>query len=124
MNTKKCKDCQEVLPLSDFSEYTKDNRRWYASYCKSCVRVRSRSSDLKKRYGLTVDEFEEMLKQQDYKCGICSDDLTSGRFTHVDHCHSSGKVRKLLCPRCNTGIGKFKDDVELLRKAIDYLNEH
>ena len=124
MLTKKCKDCEQVLPSSEFSEYKSEGRKWLASYCKQCVRLRTRKSDLKKRYGLSVEDFEDMLEKQGNKCGICDQVLEGGRRTHIDHCHASGKIRKLLCPNCNTGIGKFKDDLGLLKKAIKYLEEN
>lgn len=79
-----------------------------------------RNMKLKKKYGITIEDFEAMFKAQDEKCAICG--ATSGyNFPAVDHCHSTKKVRGLLCQRCNHGIGLFKDDPIRLRAAADYL---
>jgi hypothetical protein len=86
---------------------------------------------LKKFYGISVDEYEAMLKAQDGVCRICGSDKTSVdpntkkyRRMSVDHCHATGKVRGLLCCDCNRGLGYFKDNPVLLHAAIDYLSLH
>ena len=83
------------------------------------------SSRLKKKYGITMDEFDAMLEEQNGCCMICGRHNTTqdNRFC-VDHCHKSGKVRGLLCYPCNSGLGHFKDDIDMMFKAIAYLNEH
>lgn len=73
-------------------------------------------------YGVTPEDFSALKSRQKNKCGICCALLTA--CAHVDHDHSSKKVRGLLCHRCNLGLGHFKDSVGLLSKAINYLNEH
>lgn len=79
---------------------------------------------LKRRYGITPEDYAAMLKAQDGKCAICRQRETALDYkTHapkllsVDHCHETKKVRGLLCFRCNTSIGKFEHDPELLRRA-------
>lgn len=69
------------------------------------------------RYGLTEEAYDALMEKQDGGCAICG---AEGDFS-VDHCHDTKKVRGLLCRECNIGLGKFKDDPELLRKAISYL---
>jgi hypothetical protein len=76
----------------------------------------------KSRYGLSHEDIEDMLDSQGHACALCRKEL-SGKFT-VDHCHDTGKVRGLLCYTCNTGLGKFGDDPERLRDAINYLYEN
>lgn len=82
---------------------------------------------LRKKYGLTRARYDQILSEQGGKCAICRSDNAgarrSGRLTdwHVDHCHASGKIRGLLCSKCNTGIGLLGDDVKLLEAAIGYL---
>lgn len=83
---------------------------------------------LKEKYGLTVEQFDAMLKTQKGLCAICGRP-PSGKgqcgkspVLHVDHDHATGKVRGLLCPQCNQALGKFRDDVEILTSAIDYLD--
>lgn len=73
-----------------------------------------------KKYGLSSAECDAMLAEQEGKCGICRSP-DSPRGWCVDHCHSTGAVRGILCHDCNTGIGFFKDDVTRLQSAIDYL---
>ena len=76
-------------------------------------------------YKLTLDEYETKLKLQNCKCAICNIDLPlEGNMTHLDHCHTTNKVRDFLCTNCNRGLGHFQDSVTLLENAISYLNKH
>lgn len=79
-----------------------------------------------KAFGLTLDDFNKLLEKQDYKCAICgfSDMSNKNYFPLVDHCHTTNKVRGLLCMNCNMGIGKLKDDVNILKSAIEYLERN
>lgn len=82
-----------------------------------------------RRRKITLEHYQELIDKQNNKCAICKQEETrmhNGKLTRlcIDHCHSSGKVRGLLCHACNTAIGKFKDDVTLLNSAILYLNCH
>lgn len=69
------------------------------------------------KYGLTVEEYTRMYNDQDWVCALCQ----NRQAVVVDHCHTTGKVRGLLCRQCNTGIGHLSDSVEMLEKAISYL---
>ena len=73
------------------------------------------------RYGLSVDDFEAMKTKQDGKCAICA---TVPDRLCVDHCHSTGAVRGLLCNHCNNGIGFFRDNPTLLRSGARYIQEN
>jgi hypothetical protein len=75
-------------------------------------------------YGITVEQFESMLAKQGGGCAICGQANGPGRGErlHVDHCHSTGRVRGLLCLKCNHGIGNFSDDTSRMRAAIRYLD--
>ena len=79
---------------------------------------------LKKRYGISIETLNEMLDQQQNSCKICSDKFTEKRPAQVDHCHSTGNVRNLLCVACNTSLGLMKEDVRRLTKMIEYINEN
>ncbi len=74
------------------------------------------------RYNLSIEQYEDMLKLQNGVCAICLGKPT-GKKTRlcVDHCHDTGKVRGLLCNECNVGLGRFRDKVDLLASAIEYL---
>ncbi len=76
---------------------------------------------LKNTYGITEVEHENMLELQQYLCAICKKELYPRRDTHIDHCHTTGKVRGILCSKCNTGLGMFNDSIETLLNATDYL---
>ena len=84
-----------------------------------------------RKYGMTLAQYESMLKEQDGKCAICEQPETSvdgktGTLKNlaVDHCHNTGKVRGLLCSRCNTTLGKLEESPQLLRAMWDYLHKH
>lgn len=79
---------------------------------------------LSREYQLTVEQWEAMHEAQGGRCAICgTDDPPQGRL-YVDHCHTNGHVRALLCINCNHGLGHFRDDPVLLRAAADYLERH
>ena len=82
---------------------------------------------LQYKFGITRDDYNEMLKAQGYRCAICRSESTKDKRTKnfpIDHCHKTGKVRGLLCAACNKGIGMLEDSIENLRSAIDYLEKH
>lgn len=78
-----------------------------------------RKYSLKRSYGLTEDQVATMRRNQSDRCALC--DEVFSKTPHVDHCHMTGRVRGLLCHRCNTALGNFKDDPARLRAAIEYL---
>ncbi|NDB61103.1 recombination endonuclease VII [bacterium] len=92
-------------------------------------RSRTREYDLElhmmKNYGLDLKDYQKLLEAQNHKCAICGSPPPNNRKTRlsIDHCHKTGKVRGLLCDRCNRSIGLLKDDVSILKKAIEYLNK-
>ena len=89
--------------------------------------IDKRKSYKLRRYGITLCDYRELNEKQDGLCAICGNKETTRhqngdiKGLAVDHCHETGKVRGLLCYRCNTGIGKLMDDPKLLRKAANYL---
>lgn len=125
--TKVCFSCGISKPVSEFH---RDGLR-YKPWCKPCRKVKRRGHSngrvgkqkelqarLRYRYGLTVEGREQMLQEQGGKCKICLQELT---IINVDHCHKTGTIRGLLCRKCNSALGLFGDDVENLRRAIEYL---
>ncbi|MER9436732.1 endonuclease VII domain-containing protein [Mesorhizobium sp. M0618] len=87
---------------------------------------RQRREVIKQRYGITLEKFDEMVASQNGLCAICETDTPGGRWDRwsVDHCHTTGKIRGILCHSCNTGIGALNDDIDRLRKAIGYLEHY
>ena len=102
--------------------------------CKKCNSDRSaktqrtskvvRNTNLLKKFGITLDDYNLMFTQQKGCCAICEKHQTEfDKRLAVDHCHKSGKVRGLLCQQCNQALGMFYDNVENLKNAISYLEE-
>ena len=148
-DTKDCPKCSFEKPLFSFyKDATKKDG--LTSYCKTCSKNKrkvkykenteaekaklkkyynnnkdkAKNYYLTKNYGIDVEVYEQMFKEQEGKCAICGaahEDLNRGLF--VDHCHSSGKVRGLLCQFCNTLLGMAQDKLEILQKASNYLTK-
>ena len=128
---KQCTKCKEEKHLKDFSTMSSalDKK---SSECKSCTSKRrvinfdkeyNRNAKLKSQFGITALEYNNMLKNQKHRCYICS--APSALFKKklaVDHCHVTGKVRALLCSSCNLALGSFKDNTDIMSRAIDYIN--
>lgn len=83
---------------------------------------KERNWRLKKTYGITLDDYDNMLKSQNGVCAVCGS--SSDKSFHVDHNHKTGKVRGLLCDKCNKALGFVKDDVGILEKLKGYLYGH
>ena len=81
-----------------------------------------RDTILKNRYGIIEFDYDELAKAQENKCAICGLQPTKKRLD-LDHCHITKQIRGLLCNNCNRGLGHFKDNVELLSNAIEYLKK-
>lgn len=144
---KVCAECGIDKPINDFwkrGSPRKDGTYAYRHYCKECgiearlhkyhneggkekQKERSFKHNMK-RYGITPEIYKELHEQQGGKCAICeSETVSRARATYnlfVDHCHTTGKIRGLLCHHCNAGLGYFKDNEKTLQKAIEYLDEN
>jgi hypothetical protein len=97
-----------------------DQRRLYKGQRRNPISETRRASQYLHVYGITLDEREKIFTKQRGRCAICKNAFDSNAL-HTDHCHSTGKVRGLLCPNCNHGIGYFHDDPQMLNAAILYL---
>ena len=91
--------------------------RWYRRHTAEAAH-RSRSHKLLQLYGITFEDYQDMVSSQHGDCAICG--LPTEEL-HVDHDHESGKVRGLLCKKCNMGIGLLGDSLNVLKKPIQYL---
>ncbi|HVM10694.1 MAG TPA: endonuclease VII domain-containing protein [Acidimicrobiales bacterium] len=85
---------------------------------------RERDAYLRRKYGISIDEYEATLAAQGGVCAICKRGPTQNISLHVDHDHASGRARGLLCFRCNNALGDFADDYERLEAASAYLEAH
>ncbi len=118
-NTKFCIDCKKIKPLFEFA-FNSKGRKFSQAHCLECQKERS----LQRLYGISLADYDKMFKGQNGECKICGtkeiSNVQHGRFD-VDHNHETGKIRGLLCHKCNTFLGHFNDDIEILAKAIQYL---
>lgn len=105
--------------------YTRSNqrRKEYQKTYYADRRGSYKEKSLLRYHGITLSKFDQMVEKQNYQCKICKDDLRELplKNVHVDHSHSSGKIRGILCNKCNQGLGLFKDEIDRLRAAITYL---
>lgn len=96
-------------------------RKWYAENPEK-ARALMRKGSLRRRYGLTPTEYDEMSAAQGGACAICSGNRSARKCQlAVDHCHDTNVIRGLLCTNCNAGLGYFADSPKLLMAAIQYL---
>ena len=92
----------------------------YAKLNKNKKRKYNKNYHLKRRYGISAIQFEELLKKQNYKCSICKTNLNNIKQC-VDHCHTTEQIRGILCDNCNVGLGKFKDNEAIMLNALQYI---
>lgn len=130
MVQRNCQNCEKV-----FEALEKCHGPYEHVYCSPICRRRAgalrnyhrrnvttedhKRYSLKKRYGITVEQYEEIAKNQNFECNICF----KKEKLFVDHCHDKGRVRGLVCYHCNFGIGHFMDSITLLKAAIVYLEK-
>lgn len=148
-NLKICMGCQDPKEKAEFPR-ARGGKEGLSSRCRDCHaearrgyrarhperskaadkayyarnKAKARAYQLQKLYGISVEQYEEMMQAQEGLCALCGKPPSGwgkSRTLHIDHCHETGEVRSLLCTYCNTGLGKFNDNAELLRKAADYL---
>jgi hypothetical protein len=126
---RECRICKEIKYLKEFYP----NKRYSMGYtheCRICVSAyykkrntpeKNKKDFLKRKYDLTVEEYDEMVKNQEGKCLICK---TIPDKLCIDHDHNTDTIRGLLCDGCNRGLGDFRESIESLNNAIDYLKKN
>jgi hypothetical protein len=138
---KQCTVCKETKELDQFYNVksTKDGKGYRCKECDNKARQKwsannpershlsQRQRNLKHRFGVDLEWYENQFKKQNYSCAICETktnktvgDRQFWNFS-VDHCHDSGKIRGILCNNCNRALGLFQDNPELLKKAASYV---
>ena len=107
-------------------EWREKNKEQIAAYMKEYMKEYIITPTIRRkwRYGISSEDYDAMLEEQDNKCKICLGEFNDQTVTNIDHCHTTNKVRGILCPHCNRGLGQFKEDIKVLTKAINYLEEH
>ena len=135
---KKCSKCKIVKETASFNT-RKSNNNSLQSYCIECAKKdrakrylgnrskaleQSYRANIKSRYGISPEDYNRMFDEQNGKCAICKSAeikrKNAKRFC-IDHCHSTGKVRALLCHDCNVILGKLKDDIQFIDNIKQYL---
>jgi len=137
---KPCTDCRVVYPRT--KKYFYETGRYLRRNCKRCEYLRrkkrpsgsveyTKNYDLTRRYGISLKEYIQIWDQQKGECAICNRALSKKRTIGrqpdtacLDHCHKTKKNRAILCNMCNGAIGAFGENIEVIRKAIKYLEAH
>ena len=137
--TRRCYHCKENKFLTEFYP-NKGNSSGFRYECKPCsYKLRRkellskpdyksyiRNNNMKRKFGMTIEDYNKRLILQNYSCKICRSINTYSKHNvfHIDHNHQTGKVRGLLCNNCNLALGNFQDNIEILKAAIKYLEEN
>ena len=150
--TKQCtkcgqvKQCSQEKKLSEF-HISKAHRLGFSAWCKACVKIctktyyrgvdkkehqrANKNNNLKRQFGITIDEYARKVEIQENNCAICEQpeiaiDYRSKKTKNlaVDHCHKTGKVRDLLCSRCNQVFGLINENTEILTNMVKYAKKH
>jgi hypothetical protein len=126
---KTCSTCNVEKPFSEF--YLKqDNADGYSKKCKECKKAYDAkrynpeavwARAIKRKYGITASTYYEMLENQGFACAACGSMPEPERKLCIDHCHSTGRVRGLLCDKCNQALGLLQDNPQTLSNLITYL---
>ena len=138
-----CKICNQSKPLTEFYQTVRKGKPYgYHGKCKSCYvkkqqetydPIKKRDENLKRVYGIGIEEYNILLKEQNNCCAICGSTDPKGRKSgrgggvdvfYVDHDHKTGKVRGLLCNICNRTMGYVGENLGILEEMILYLNKH
>lgn len=137
---KRCTTCEIHKPLSEFGN-CKSGRYGKMYNCRECHNSRCRILHSERRannpehkqeqrnyyclreYGITSKEYDEKLNNQHNRCKICWIEI-EGKSAHLDHNHTTGKLRDFLCTNCNRGLGHFKENKSFLKRAVAYLESH
>jgi len=126
-----CKQCRRLARNSYYAnnrtQHAARNSDWksknpeYGQEWERTHRVSRQGIRRKSKYQITKDEYAQMLESQHGSCKICKTEM---KTICIDHCHETGKVRGLLCRKCNTGIGMLQDNLDIVQNAAEYLACH
>jgi len=143
-----CKHCKKEKSIEDFTR-NRAKKDGLNIYCRACCtdklnywkqnnksltteykkryrdlnRKEIRDYGLRYRYGINSEQFDKIFESQGRLCAICGSDKSDSRNFVVDHNHKTGNIRGILCSYCNRGLGIFKDDVDIMTRAILYLKK-
>lgn len=118
-----CKACEAKRQLAAYHANPEPRK----AKCRELSNLHQRRWNLKRIWGLTPEQYDEILRKQDGVCAICGQPPSGKKgekYLHIDHCHDSDVIRGLLCGNCNNGIGRFKDSPTNLRRAAQYIERN
>lgn len=125
-----CKDCRNKARSNHYWKDPEAGRKRSADYRESLTQeeryIRNRNTKLKQAYGISHDDYLLMLEQQYYKCACCGKDNKDAgvKGLVVDHNHTTGAIRELLCTQCNTALGLLKEDEIIIDSLLNYVRKH
>jgi len=120
--SKTCCKCKQNKSSSEFHEWNY-SLSGLSPECKLCNKTKVRALG-RKKFGSSEEDFEKRFKLQNSKCGICGIEREEKRAFSLDHDHKTGRIRGILCTKCNLGLGYFSDNKDLLSKAVSYLEKN
>jgi hypothetical protein len=119
-----CKACRRPAEKAWRQNNAEQVAATQSAWCRANLRELTIAKFVRKtKIPFTVEQYEAMLISQNGVCKICRHLSSDGKALHIDHCHTTNKIRGLLCNNCNNGLGRFNDNAETLRSAISYLGE-
>ena len=128
-----CKECYKIYDKNRYWKNPEESRKRINEY-RNRIKIENpeklilsnRNTKLKRAYGITHNDYLVMLEQQDYKCACCGvDNKNAGiKGLVVDHNHTTGKIRQLLCHQCNTALGLLKEDINIINNLLKYIRKH
>lgn len=115
---------REIARVADWQRRNAERHRAYQQERRQqpAVKRKNREGHLRRKYGITLADYDALLKHQEGVCAICGREPRDDIALHVDHDHATGAVRGLLCFRCNNAVGDLGDDPVILQRAADYLS--
>lgn len=129
--SRECVRCGETIDAAEVVTHRRTCRscerkrsREYHSNNRETIRARHRNQQLQRTYGISQEEYLNLLEAQEGVCDICLNTCPTGRNLAVDHHHKTGRVRGLLCIKCNQAIGMLHEDKEIILRALDYLKKY
>ena len=118
---KQCNYCNKEIIRKRYYDLNFCNKKCKVYYSRKTNPIHHKNLVIKRNYGIDLNDYKQMLNNQNGKCQICNNHMYK---PNIDHCHKTGKVRGLLCNKCNCSIGLLQDSVSILKQAIKYLTKY
>lgn len=122
LHKSRSKSWRDAQPAGRLAARAKKNREIRIEKDPEAEKRRDRNNRLKSNYGIDLAAFDAMVQQQDGLCASCKSEFEEG-FTDIDHCHETGRVRGILCRKCNTALGLLQEDPERIEGLMTYVRE-